>query len=137
MKKKISGPFIWFLYDATDRILGRFSSSIASLLMGKNSIDYKSYSPLKIGVIIINSKKIRVTGNKIYNKKYYRHSGYPGGLKVSLLSNLLDRDPNFVIRHSIKGMLPKNKLQKIFLKRLKIYEGSTHPHIAQNPIIGD
>lgn len=137
MKKKTSSSFVWLLYDASDKILGRFSSDIASVLMGKKSVDYRDNIPVQIGVIIINSKKIKVTGSKVYNKKYYRHSGYPGGLKVSLLGDLLYKNPNFVIRHAIKGMLPKNKLQKIFLRHLKIYEGPTHPHIAQSPITGD
>lgn len=137
MKKKTSSSFVWFLYDASDKVLGRFSSMIASVLMGKNSIYYKSNVPLDVGVIVINSKKIRVTGSKIDKKKYYRHSGYPGGLKVSLLGTLLNKNPNFVIRHAVKGMLPKNKLQKVFLRHLKIYEGPVHPHLAQNPIIGD
>lgn len=133
MKKKQS--YIqpeWFLYNAENQILGRLASEIAIKLMGKDKIDYKSYAVNNVRVIVVNSKKIKVTGDKLNKKKYYRHTGYPGGLKTELLHFALKTKPGFVLRNAIKGMLPKNKLQKIFLKRLNIYDSDVHPHIAQS-----
>lgn len=122
----------WILYNAENKILGRLASEIAIRLMGKDRIDYKKHAVNNVRIIVINSKKIKVTGDKLKKKKYYRHSGYPGGLKVELLQSVLEKKPNFVLRNAVKGMLPKNKLQKIFLKRLNIYDDNVHPHCAQS-----
>ena len=121
----------WLIFNAENKILGRFASKIAIILMGKNKI---KYAPNKITgdrIIIINSKKIKVSGKKTENKLYYKHSGYPGGLKSKNFKQIITKNPNFIIQNAVKGMLPKNKLQKILLKRLKIYPNSTHPHEAQ------
>jgi large subunit ribosomal protein L13 len=128
-------PIEWCLFDAKDKTLGRLASQIAVELMGKKKVSYKPYQMNNVRVIVINSKCIKVSGDKMDKKKYYRHSGYPGGLKVETLRNLLFRKPNYVLMNAIKGMLPKNKLQKIYLKRLKIYENNIHPHTAQNPCL--
>ncbi len=124
-----------FIYNAKNEILGRLASKIAIKLMGKDGIDYKVNAVHNIMVIVINSKKIKVTGAKLYKKKYYRHSGYPGGLKIVSFNHLLETNPNFILKNAVKGMLPKNKLQKLFLKRLKIYENDSHPHASQRPVV--
>lgn len=136
MKKNTSlNSLEWLIFDAKNQILGRFASKIAFRLMGKDKISYKSNIANDTRIIIINSKRINISGKKLENKKYYKHSGYPGGLKVILLKDLIIKNPNFVIRNAIKGMLPKNKLQKCFLRHLKIYECDKHPHLAQKPIL--
>jgi len=127
----------WLIIDAKNKILGRLASKIAVLLTGKNKITYKQNGIVGDQIIIINSEKIKVTGKKITNKIYYRHTGYPGGLKATNFKTILAKNPNFILRTAIKGMLPKNKLQKILLTRLKIYKDSTHPHLAQKPIISN
>ncbi|HFL8819407.1 MAG TPA: 50S ribosomal protein L13 [Candidatus Azoamicus sp. OHIO2] len=137
MKKTQSKVIIpWMLYDAENKILGRLASEIAIKLMGKDKIDYKVYKPNNIRIVVINSKKIKVTGDKLMKKKYYRHTGYPGGLKTDVLNFMIKNKPNYVLRNAVKGMLPKNKLQKIFLKQLKIYENNIHPHTVQISQIG-
>lgn len=123
----------WYVVDASGQTLGRLSTRVAMLLMGKNK---PSYTPNIVSgdvVIVINSAKIKVTGNKLTDKFYYRHTGYPGGIKETSLRELLQKDPNQVIRHSVSGMLPKNKLQAQMLKNLKIYATAEHRHEAQNP----
>ena len=125
----------WILFDAENIILGRLSSIISTKLMGKDNIEY---SPNKITgnqIIVINSSKIKVSGKKIDKKFYYKHSEYPSGLKKTSYKNMIDKNPNFIIKTAVKGMLPKNKLQKILLKRLKIYSNNKHPHQAQKPQI--
>jgi len=123
----------WLVFDAENKILGRLASQIAIELMGKNKVNYAPNKITGDQIIIINSQKIKVTGKKLTDKLYYRHSGYPGGLKTLTFKTILEKNPNFIIKNAVKGMLPKNKLQKILLKRLKIYSGSHHPHIAQQP----
>lgn len=124
----------WIILDAKEQILGRFASKIAFLLMGKNKINYFSNKIVGNQIIIINSKKIKVTGKKFFNKFYYKHSEYPGGMRSINFKQLLFKNSNLIIRNAVKGMLPKNKLQKIFLRRLKIYEYESHPHSSQKPI---
>ncbi len=123
----------WYVIDASGQTLGRLSTKVAMLLMGKNK---PSYTPNVVSgdiVIVINSAKIKVTGNKLTDKFYYRHSGYPGGLKETSLRELMQKNPNLVIEHSVAGMLPKNKLQAQMLKNLKVYAGDEHNHEAQKP----
>lgn len=121
----------WHLIDLKDQVLGRVSTQIASLLMGKAKIGQVSNLDSGDYVVAINAKDIRVTGKKLTDKKYQRHSGYPGGFREETLGELLVKDPRKVIEKSVKGMLPKNKLQAPRLGRLKVYKDATHPYAAQ------
>ena len=124
----------WLLLDAKDETLGRLSSKIASILMGKNKAQYTPHNDLGDYVVVVNAEKIRVTGNKDIQKKYYKHTGYPGGLKSSTFSEIIEKNPENVILKAVKGMLPKNKLSNSMISKLKVYEGDNHPHAGQNPI---
>ncbi len=124
----------WLLLDARDETLGRLSSKIASILMGKNKAQYTPHNDLGDYVVVVNAKKIRVTGNKDIQKKYYKHTGYPGGLKSSSFSEIIKKNPKNLILKAVKGMLPKNKLSNSMISNLKVYEGDNHPHAGQNPI---
>ena len=124
----------WLLLDARDKTLGRLSSKIASILMGKNKAQYTPHNDLGDYVVVVNAEKIRVTGNKDTQKKYYKHTGYPGGLKSSTFSEIIEKNPENVILKAVKGMLPKNKLSSSMISKLKVYEGDNHPHAGQNPI---
>ena len=124
----------WLLIDACDKTLGRLSTKIATILSGKNKAQYTPHNDLGDFVVIINARKIKVTGKKNIQKNYYRHSGYPGGLKSSNFSEILETKPEDIILNAVKGMLPKNKLSDQMLSKLKIYEGENHPHIAQTPL---
>ena len=121
----------WQVVDAEGKTLGRLSSEIATILQGKHRPGYVSYLNTGEYVVVINAEKIRVTGNKLEQKKYYRHSGYHGGLKETTLQELLSTYPERVIQQSVKGMLPKNTPGKRMLSRLKVYGGENHPHGAQ------
>ena len=121
----------WQVVDAEGKTLGRHSSEIATILQGKHRPGYVSYLNTGDYVVVINAEKIRVTGNKLEQKKYYRHSGYHGGLKETTLQELLSTYPERVIQQSVKGMLPKNTPGKRMLSRLKVYGGENHPHGAQ------
>ncbi|OGW75055.1 MAG: 50S ribosomal protein L13 [Omnitrophica bacterium RBG_13_46_9] len=123
----------WYLIDAKDKVLGRISTKIATLLIGKHKACYSAHVDMGDGVVVINSEKIRLTGKKRQEKFYKRFSGYPGGLRVEKLESLFKRRPHEILRHAVKGMLPKNKLGSRMIKRLKIYVGDTHHQIAQNP----
>lgn len=123
----------WILLDAENKVLGRLASKIATYLMGKNSITYKNNIISGYNIIVINAKNLIFTGKKLNNKVYYRHSGYPGGFKKTLLKDLVEKNIQFVIKNAVKGMLPKNKLQKIMLKRLRIFSTPYHNHEAQKP----
>jgi len=118
----------WHLLDAKDQVLGRLSTNIASKLIGKHKTYFIGHVDCGDYVVVINADKIKVTGNKLNQKKYYRHSGYPGALKTEKLKDLLNRKPTQVIEHSVKGMLPKNKLQDPRLKRLKVFADDKHPY---------
>ena len=123
----------WYVIDASGQTLGRLSTQVAMLLMGKNK---PSYTPNIVSgdvVIVINSAKIKVTGNKLTDKFYYRHSGYPGGIKEINLEDQLTKHPERVIEHSVAGMLPKNKLQAVMLRNLKVFAGAEHTHEGQKP----
>ncbi len=123
----------WFVVDAKDQTLGRLATQIAQLLRGKHKPIFAPHVDVGDFVIVINADKIRVTGKKLDNKMYYRHSGYPGGLKVRTLREQLDRRPERVIRLAVRGMLPKNRLGRKMIKKLKVYSGDKHPHQAQQP----
>jgi large subunit ribosomal protein L13 len=123
----------WYLIDAKDKNLGRLCTEVAKILRGKNKPSFTPHLDCGDYVIIINADKIKVTGNKLEDKKYYRHSGYVGNLKVTNLEKMLEKSPEFVIRNAVKGMLPHNILGREILKKLKIYRGEKNIHIAQKP----
>jgi large subunit ribosomal protein L13 len=123
----------WFLVDASDQVLGRLASEIASVLMGKNKPTYTDFLDTGDFVVVVNAQKVKLTGQKWDNKVYYSHSGYPGGLKEVGARQMLEKHPERIVRFAVKGMLPKNKLGSRMLKRLKVYPGGEHPHTAQQP----
>jgi large subunit ribosomal protein L13 len=123
----------WFVVDAEGQTLGRLATEIASTLRGKNKPQYTPHIDTGDFVVVVNAEKIAVTGNKLDQKIYYRHSGYPGGLKQRTLREQLDRRPTEVIRKAVKGMLPRNKLARAQITKLKVYAGPEHPHTAQAP----
>lgn len=123
----------WYVVDAAGLTLGRLASQIASVLRGKHKPTYSPHMDCGDFVIVVNAHKIRVTGRKLDQKFYYRHSGYPGGLKAISLRDQLDRHPDRVIQLAVRGMLPKNRLGRQMIKKLKIYAAPDHPHEAQQP----
>ena len=123
----------WYVVDADGLTLGRLSTVVADTLRGKRKPIYTPNIDTGDFVIVVNAEKIRVTGNKLDDKMYWRHSGYPGGIKGESLRSLLDRRPTEVVRRSVKGMLPHNKLGAAQLRKLKVYAGPDHPHEAQHP----
>jgi len=125
----------WWVVDAQGKILGRLASQIARVLMGKHKPYYQPDVDCGDFVIVLNADKVVVTGKKLEQKKYYFHSNYPGGLKERSLAWMLEHKPEEVIRLAVKRMLPKNRLGHRMLKRLKVYRGSEHPHVAQQPKI--
>ena len=123
----------WYVVDAEGQTLGRLATRIADALRGKRKPEYTPHVDTGDFVVVVNAEKIRVTGNKLDQKIYYRHSGYPGGLRSRTLREQLDRRPTEVIRKAVKGMLPRNKLASAQIGKLKIYAGPEHPHAAQGP----
>jgi|SRR5690606_21860817 len=123
----------WYVVDAKDQTLGRLATQIAVLLRGKHKPIFSPHMDVGDFVIVVNADKIRVTGDKLDTKFYYRHSGYPSGLKAISLRDQLQRFPDRVIRSAVRGMLPKNKLGRQQIKKLKVYSTPTHPHEAQRP----
>ena len=123
----------WRLVDAEGKTLGRLASRIAAILKGKHKPIYTPHVDVGDYVIVINADKIHVTGRKMLQKMYHRHSGYPGGLKSTNLRDLLQRHPTRAVEYAVKGMLPKNRLGRRMFKKLKVYAGSDHPHQAQEP----
>jgi large subunit ribosomal protein L13 len=123
----------WYLVDAEGQTLGRLATRIADTLRGKGKPQYTPHVDTGDFVIVVNAEKIQVTGNKLDQKRYYRHSGYPGGLRSRTLREQLDRRPTEVLRTAVKGMLPKNRLARQQINKLKIYAGPEHPHEAQAP----
>ena len=121
----------WHVIDASDKVLGRLATQVANLLMGKHKPIFCRNLDTGDFVVIINADKIRVTGNKAKQKLYYRHSGYPGGLKSISLEKMMQTNPVRVIEHAVRGMLPHNRLGAKIVKKLKVYTGDTHPHLAQ------
>ena len=133
MQKKEEVTRNWYEIDAEGKILGKVAAEIAVRLMGKHKPSYTPHVDGGDFVIVTNAEKIAVTGKKLLDKKYYRHSGYPGGLKVRNLQEMLEKQPTEVIRKAVERMLPKNKLGNQMINRLKIYTGNEHNHVAQKP----
>jgi len=123
----------WYVVDAEGKVLGRLATQIAEALRGKGKPQYMPHLDSGDFVVVVNAEKIAVTGNKLDQKMYHRHSGYPGGLRSRTLREQLDRRPTEVIRHAVKGMLPRNRLGRAQIRKLKIYAGPDHPHVAQAP----
>ena len=125
----------WYVVDAQDMVLGRLSTRVAGILRGKNKALYTPSVDTGDFVIVVNAEKIALTGRKLADKTYYSHSGYVGGLKEISAGKLLEKKPEELIKKAVKGMLPKNKLARAMLSKLKVYAGSSHPHEAQQPKI--
>ncbi|TYB34186.1 MAG: 50S ribosomal protein L13 [Flexistipes sinusarabici] len=125
----------WYTVDVEGKTLGRVASQIAKILIGKHKPEYTPFIDTGDFVVVVNADKIRVTGKKLSDKKYYRHSGYLGGLKEKNLEQMLADKPEDVIKLAVKRMLPKNRLGRQMLKKLKVYAGETHPHEAQKPVL--
>ena len=123
----------WHLVDAEDKVLGRLAVKIATILSGKNKAQYSPNADLGDFVVVVNAEKVKVTGNKFSQKNYYHHTGYPGGLKTKSFEKMQEDSPEKIIEKAVKGMLPKNKLANQVIKKLKVYSGSVHPHIGQQP----
>ncbi|MBQ2660365.1 50S ribosomal protein L13 [Candidatus Saccharibacteria bacterium] len=123
----------WYLIDASTLPLGKLAVVIADKLMGKSKVTYTPHIDNGDYVVVINAKDLKVTGNKMVDKKYYRHSGFPGGLTELKLEEVLEKDPALAIREAVKGMLPKNKLAADRLARLRVFAGAEHVHTAQTP----
>jgi large subunit ribosomal protein L13 len=123
----------WWVVDASDQTLGRLATRIATLLEGKHKPTYSPHIDTGDHVVVVNAGRVKVTGNKLLQKRYYRHSGYPGGLKEESLQALMARRPELVIERAVKGMLPQNRLGRAMFKKLKVYGGPDHPHQAQQP----
>ncbi|MBR2588994.1 50S ribosomal protein L13 [Candidatus Saccharibacteria bacterium] len=123
----------WYLIDAKSMPLGKLAVVIADKLMGKSKVTYTPHIDNGDYVVVINAKELRATGNKLRDKMYYRHSGFPGGIKELSLAEVIEKDPSYAITEAVKGMLPKNKLQADRLGRLRIFDGAEHTHAAQNP----
>lgn len=123
----------WWLIDAEDKVLGRIASEVAQILRGKHRPNYSPNMYMGDAVVVINSDKIRLTGDKINSKKYFRHSGYPGGVKYASFSELMKNDSDKVVLNAVKGMLPKNKLGREISKHIRIYKDTNHGHEAQQP----
>lgn len=121
----------WHLIDARDKILGRLATEVATILMGKNKVNFVPYLDNGDFVVVTNAAKVKVTGNKMKDKKYIRHSGYPGGLKVETYDQVLAKNPGKVIEHAVKGMLPGTKLGRIMIKKLKVFPSEEHPYKKQ------
>jgi large subunit ribosomal protein L13 len=124
----------WYVIDATDVVLGRLASKVAHMLKGKHKPQYQPHTDEGDYIIVINAKKIRVTGNKLSDKNYYKHTGYIGNMKETPLGKMLDKKPDFVIKNAVKGMLPKNPLGRSMIKKLKIYDNENHGHNARKPV---
>ena len=123
----------WFVVDATDKVLGRLATELARRLRGKHKAQYTPHMDTGDYIVVVNAEKIRVTGNKETDKKYYRHSGYPGGIKEMSLDKQREHAPERIIQQAVKGMLPKGPLGRAMLRKLKVYAGSEHQHTAQQP----
>jgi large subunit ribosomal protein L13 len=123
----------WYVVDASGQTLGRLATRVARVLRGKHKPVYSPSVDTGDYVIVVNAERIHVTGRKLDQKIYYRHTGYPGGLKEITLRNLLQKHPTRVIEHAVRGMLPKNRLGRRMFKKLKVYAGPDHPHAAQQP----
>jgi len=125
----------WHIVDLKGKVLGRAASEIAKVLRGKNKPCFANHMDAGDFVIVVNAEKVRLTGNKLIGKMYYRHSGYPGGLTTTAAGKMLEQKPQELIRTAVKGMLPKNKLGRQMFTKLKVYTGGDHPHAAQKPSV--
>lgn len=125
----------WFVVDAAGKVLGRLATEIANTIRGKNKVLYTPSADTGDFVVVINADKVVATGNKLNKKIYYRHSGYPGGLKETKLKDQLEKFPERVIEHAVRGMLPKGPLGRSLFTKLKVYKGDSHPHAAQQPTV--
>ena len=134
MAKKSEVTRRWFVVDAQGKVLGRLASRIAMVLRGKNKPQFTPHMDTGDFVVVVNADQVRLTGRKLDQKVYYRHSGYMGGLKETPVRHLLKKKPEEILRHAVRGMLPKNSLGRHQLKKLKIYTGAEHPHEAQQPV---
>ncbi|MGH2483848.1 MAG: 50S ribosomal protein L13 [Candidatus Limnocylindria bacterium] len=123
----------WWLIDATDQPLGRLATRVATLLAGKHKPTWSPHLDTGDHVVVVNASRVRVTGNKLSQKHYYRHSNYPGGLREESLADLLARKPERAVEMAVQGMLPSNRLGKAMFRKLKVYPGADHPHEAQRP----
>jgi large subunit ribosomal protein L13 len=123
----------WHIVDAKDKVLGRLAAKVASVLMGKDKVMYSPHQDTGDEVIVINAKLVKTTGNKMSEKVYKSYSAYPGGLNLTTLEAMMKKKPEYVIRHAVKGMLPKSKLGEKLIKKLRVYASDVHPHIAQTP----
>jgi large subunit ribosomal protein L13 len=123
----------WFVVDATDKTLGRLATELASRLRGKHKPEFTPHVDTGDHIVVVNAERIRVTGNKLADKTYYRHTGYVGNLKSITLEKLLEKSPEQVITIAVKGMLPKNRLGRAMLKKLRVFAGPEHSHAAQQP----
>jgi len=134
MARKGEVPRQWYVVDAQDQVLGRLASRIAMVLRGKTKATFTPHMDTGDFVVVVNAEQVRLTGKKWDNKLYYRHSGYPGGLKTTPARHLLQRKPEALLKQAVRGMLPKNSLGRHLLKKLKVYAGGQHPHQAQQPV---
>lgn len=125
----------WFVVDASNKVLGRMATEIARRLRGKHKAEYTPHVDTGDYIVVLNAEKVTVTGNKFTDKTYYRHSGFPGGIKSTSFDKLQKKDPVRIIELAVKGMLPRNPLGREMFRKLKIYAGSEHPHTAQQPIV--
>jgi large subunit ribosomal protein L13 len=132
-EKEILQSRKWYIVDAENQVLGRLASQIASMLKGKHKPIYSTHQDVGDFIVVVNAEKVRVTGNKLIDKVYYRHSNYPGGQKATTLQQMLQKHPERVIEMAVKRMLPKNSLGRQMFLKLKVYAGSEHPHKAQQP----
>ncbi len=123
----------WVLVDAKDKVLGRLAADVASILRGKTKPTYTPHIDVGDFVVVINADKVKLTGRKLEQKKYYNHSGYMGGLRERTARQIMEKRPEEIIKHAVKGMLPKNSLGRSMFKKLKVYTGENHPHEAQKP----
>ena len=123
----------WYVVDATDKVLGRIATEIANRLRGKHKPEYTPHIDTGDYIVVVNADKVRVTGNKVTDKIYFRHTGYPGGIKETSFGKLMETYPERAIEIAVKGMMPRNKLSRAMLGKLKIYAGGEHPHTAQQP----
>ena len=123
----------WYVVDATDRVLGRLATQVAERLRGKHKPEYTPHVDTGDYIVVINAERIRITGAKLINKKRYRHTGYPGGIKELALDEELRNNPVRVIEKAVRGMVPRNRLGRSVMLKLKVYAGNQHPHAAQNP----
>ncbi len=123
----------WYVVDAADKVLGRMATGIAMRLMGKDKPTYTPNADTGDFIVVVNAGKVRLTGNKLDKKIYYWHTGYPGGIKSQTARERMEKDPTSIVSEAVRGMLPKNRLGKQLLKKLKVYAGAEHPHAAQKP----